>query len=348
MSEPRIAWLAGDGVGPAVCAATRTVLNGVGFAADYVEGDVGWRFWEEEGDPLPPRTREIISSTDCCFFGAITSKPLVPGYRSPIVRIRQDRGLYANLRPCRAIPGNPNNYSDSVDVVMVRENTECLYGGIEVEQMTPALRSIPGMENVDGDAAVAFRIITPSASERICREAFEYARTNGRSKVTCVHKANVMRLTDGIFLRKYREVAEQYPDIQSEEANVDAVALRLIREPEQFDVLVTTNLFGDILSDELAQLAGGLGTAASANVGADYALFEPVHGSAPDLNPAHANPAASLLAASMMLDWLGEGSKAGGVRDAVEAAITDGRSLTRDMGGTCDGSEFVASVLAAL
>jgi 3-isopropylmalate dehydrogenase len=363
MAKYKIAWLPGDGVGVDVTDAAKIVLDRLGLDAEYVHGDIGWEFWCKEGDPLPQRTLEMMKDTDCAFFGAITSKgkdvadkELVPelqdkgyAYRSPIVRMRQLLDLYVCLRPCKAYPGNPLNYKDGIDLVVFRENTEGMYIGVEYAQVPEAFYAVAGMEKIPRDAAVSFRAITPGGSERIVRAAFEYAKKHGRNQVTAVHKANVLRQTDGVFMEAARQVAADYPDIQFGNANIDAMGMWLLKNPLDYDVIVTTNLFGDIISDLCAQMVGGLGFGCSGNIGKDYAVFEPTHGSAPKYAGQYkVNPIATILAVKMMLDWLGEEDKASRLEGAVAAVIAKGRVRTYDMGGdsgTLDMANAIAGEL---
>jgi len=363
MAQHRIAWLPGDGIGPEVCAATRLVLDAAGFDATYLHGDIGWQFWCEEGDALPQRTLDLLAKTDCAFFGAITSKPsgdavreLAPElrdrgftYRSPIVRMRQLLDLYVCLRPCRAFRGNPLNYREGIDLVVFRENTEGMYIGVEFPKVPETCRQVPSIGALPADAAISIRSITPRSSRRIVEAAFQYAVKHGRRKVTAVHKANVLRATCGVFLEAAREVAARYPQIQFDTANVDAMCMWLIKNPRDYDVIVTTNLFGDILSDLCAQLIGGMGFAYSGNIGQTYAVFEPTHGSAPKYAGQNkVNPLASILAAKMMVDWVGEAEIAARIEAAVEAVIERGEARTYDMGGKTGTMEMAQAVAEAL
>ena len=365
MKKHRIAWLPGDGIGTEVCEAARIVLDAAGFEADYIHGDIGWEFWRQEGDALPQRTLDLLKSTDCAFFGAITSKPvkdagreLAPElqgrglvYRSPIVRMRQQLDLYVCLRPCRAFPGNPLNYRDNIDIVVFRENTEGMYVGVEFPQVPAVFFQEPGMARIPADAAISIRSITRKASLRIVEAAFEYALKNNRRKVTAVHKANVLRATDGVFLEAAQEVARRYPQIQFDTANVDAICMWLLKNPASYEVIVTTNLFGDILSDLCAQMVGGMGFAYSGNIVTGYAVFEPTHGSAPKYAGLYkVNPIATILAAMMMADWLGEQPTAQAIHQAVAQVVAEGRVRTYDMGGsasTLDMAHAVAGILSA-
>ena len=365
----RIAWLPGDGVGQEVMAAARLVLDRVGLDAQYIPGDIGWEFWCREGNPLPDRTIEILKATDCCLFGAITSKPkpeaeaeLAPELRgqgrvyfSPIVRFRQEFDLHTNLRPCKAYPGNPLNVrGDNVDLVVFRENTEGLYAGVEFHPVPDEIRDAllkysPKMKRFAQvpmtEVAITTRIMTWHGCTRIVRSAFEYARSHGRKSVTLVEKPNVLRETGGLMTRAAKEVAKQVPEIPLFEANIDAMCMWLIKNPEAYDVLVCENMFGDIVSDLCAQLVGGLGFAPSANIGDHYAVFEPTHGSAPKYaGQDKVNPLATILASALMLDWLGEAEKARRVERAVAEVIREGKVRTYDMGGRAKLSEMARAV----
>jgi isocitrate/isopropylmalate dehydrogenase len=363
MAKYRIAWLPGDGIGQDVADAARIVLDGLDLDAEYIHGDIGWEFWRSEGDPLPQRTLDMMAETDCAFFGAITSKgkdvadkeldPELQGkgysYRSPIVRMRQLLDLYVCLRPCKAYPGNPLNYKDGIDLVVFRENTQGMYIGVEYPQVPEEFYAVKGTEKLPRDAAISFRAITPGGSERIVRSAFEYAVKHNRKKVTAVHKANVLRQTDGVFMEAARKVAAEYPSIEFDNANIDAMGMWLLKNPFNYDVIVTTNLFGDIISDLCAQMVGGLGFGCSGNIGKEYAVFEPTHGSAPKYAGQYkVNPIATILAAKMMLDWLGETGKATQLEGAVAAVIAEGKVCTYDMGGessTLDMARAIADKL---
>ena len=363
MRRYKIAWLPGDGIGSEVCQAARLVLDAAGFEADYLPGDIGWEFWKQEGDPLPARTIELLRQTDCAFFGAITSKPageavreLAPelrdrglNYRSPIVRMRQMLDLYICLRPCRAFPGNPLNYRENIDLVVFRENTEGMYIGVEFPKIPAEFRTVPAMAKLPDDAAISIRSVSYKASSRIVEAAFQYAVKHGRRKVTAVHKANVLRATCGVFLEAAKEVAARYPQIEFDTANVDAMCMWLVKNPLNYDVIVTTNLFGDILSDLCAQMVGGMGFAYSGNIGATYAVFEPTHGSAPKYaGMGRVNPLATVLAAKMMLEWLGETDKAREIERAVAEIVAGGAVRTYDMGGSAGTMDIAHAVAGRL
>jgi len=336
MARYRIARLPGDGIGNDVMEAANIVLDAIALDAEFVPAEIGWECWERYGDALPKETIEILRKVDCALFGAITSKPHVPGYRSPIVRMRQIFDLYTNMRPCRAYPGNPLNYRDDIDIVVFRENTEGLYAGIEFYPVPDEVMSLQGMDRYkDEDVAVSMRVFTRKGCRRIIEAAFAYAKQHGRRKVTVVHKANVVRKTCGMFLEEARKVAEQYPGIEWEDANVDAMAMWLIKNPQNYDVIVTSNLFGDIVSDECAQLVGGLGFASAGNIGETLAVFEPTHGSAPKYAGMYkVNPMAMLLSVKLMLDWLKETAQAERLEKAIAKVLADGVHRTYDMGGS--------------
>ncbi len=372
MSRYRIAWLPGDGVGVEVMDATRLVLDAVGLDAEYPHGDIGWEFWCREGDAFPARTIELLKNVDAAMFGAITSKPskaaldeLAPAlkgkgllYRSPIVRMRQLFDLYVCLRPCKAYAGNPLNFKEGLDLVVFRENTEDLYAGVEFSPVPPELsqtlaKLAPAFAPFKGlrpdDYAVSCKINTRKGSERIVRAAFEFARTNKRKKVTVVHKANVVRASDGVFLEEARNVAKGFPEIATDEANVDAICMWLLKNPANYDVLVAPNLYGDIISDLCAQMVGGLGFGCSGNIGVKLGVFEPSHGSAPKYTGQNkVNPLATILAAKMMLDWLGESEKGRAVEAAVAEVVGDGKVRTYDMGGASTCLEMGQAVARAL
>jgi 3-isopropylmalate dehydrogenase len=372
MARYTIAWMPGDGVGKDVMEATRLVLDALRFDAEYVPADIGWEFWCREGDPLPQRTIDILRRTDCALFGAITSKPREEAeqeldaslrdkglvYFSPIVRLRQLFNLHTNLRPCTAFPGNPLNYRDDIDLVVFRENTEGMYGGVEwfplPETVYDAMCDNPkmvkwkekGLENV----ALSTRIMSRQGCESICRQAFEYAKAHGRKSVTLVEKPNVLRETGGLITRVFRRIAKDYPGVEPWEANIDAICMWMIKNPQDYDILVAENMFGDIISDLCAGLVGGLGFASAANIGDDYAVFEPTHGSAPKYDGQYkVNPMAMLLTARLMFDWLGEKELAQRLERAVATVIQEKKVGTYDIGlsnTTLEVAEEVARKLA--
>lgn len=372
MAKYRIAWLPGDGIGVEVLEAAKIVLDRISLDAEYLHGDIGWDFWCREGDAFPARTIELLRNVDAAMFGAITSKPakaaeaeLAPelkgkglSYRSPIVRMRQLFDLYICLRPCKAYPGNPLNYKEGLDLVVFRENTEDLYAGVEFspvpEALATALASLSKpfgafKDLAPGECAISCKINTRKGSERIVRAAFDFARKFGRKKVTLVHKANVVRASDGLFLETARQVAKDYPEIATDEANIDAMTMWLLKNPFNYDVLVAPNLYGDIVSDLCAQMVGGLGFGCSGNIGDKLAVFEPTHGSAPKHAGLYkANPIATILAAKMMLDWLGETAKATALEQAAAAVIAEGNVRTYDMGGSSTTLEMAQAIAAKL
>lgn len=361
MAKYKIAWLPGDGIGVEVLEAARIVLEALKFDAEYIHGDIGWEFWRSEGDALPQRTVDLLRSTDCALFGAITSKPaqaaaseLAPelqgkglSYRSPIVRMRQLLDLYNCYRPCHGYPGNPLNYKEGIDLVVFRENTEDLYSGVEFPEFPEELAALPAFAKVPKGAAVSLKINTPRGCERIVRAAFEFAKANGRKKVTCVHKANVVRATDGLFLSAFKDVAAQYSGIAHDDANIDALCMWILKNPLNYDVLVAPNLYGDIISDLCAQMVGGLGFACSANMSVDYAVMEPTHGSAPKYAGQYkVNPIATILAAKLMLDWLGEKDKGTALDRAVAEVVAEGKVRTYDMGGSASTLDMARAIAA--
>ncbi|WP_345895186.1 isocitrate/isopropylmalate family dehydrogenase [Methanobrevibacter sp.] len=321
----QIAVVPGDGIGKEVMEAAIHVLDALDIDFDYVYGQAGDECLEKTGSALPDETLEIIRNSDACLFGAAGESAA-----DVIVKIRQEMRMFANLRPVKAYP-NTNSLSDDIDFMIVRENTEGLY--------------IANEESYTDDGAVAKRIITREAEERIIDYAFKYAKDNNKSKVTGVHKANVLKKSDGLFKDIFYEVAERYPEIATEDYYVDATAMYLITKPESFDIIVTTNLFGDILSDEGAGLVGGLGLIPSANIGEDAALFEPVHGSAPDIaGQGIANPIAMMLSAVMMLRHLGENEAADRFDNAILKVLSDANILTGDLGGSATTMEVAEEV----
>jgi isocitrate/isopropylmalate dehydrogenase len=368
MPKYRIALMPGDGIGQDVMEAAQIVLDKVALDAEYVVADIGWEFWCQEGDPLPQRTLETLETCDCALFAAITSKPkeeaaaeLVPElqgkgltYRSPIVRLRQMFDLYVNMRPCKAFKGNPLNYRDDIDLVVFRENTEGLYAGVEFHPLPKDVRAAleghsPRMMAFEGvpsdDIAVSCRIFTRDGCRRIVRRAFEYAQAHSYPTVTLVEKPNVIRETSGLMVREARKIAAEYPDIELWETNVDAMAMWLVKNPQDYGVLVSSNMFGDIVSDLSAQLVGGLGFASSGNIGDDFAVFEPTHGSAPKYAGLYkANPTAMLLAVKLMLDWLGETTTAKALEQSIADVIADGKIRTYDLGGNSTTLEVAQAV----
>jgi len=370
VAKYKIAWLPGDGVGVEVMEAAKLVLDRVGLDAEYPHGDIGWEFWRQEGDAFPARTIALLENVDAAMFGAITSKPvkaaeqeLVPAlrgkglvYRSPIVRMRQLFDLYVCLRPCKAYAQNPLNFKEGIDLVVFRENTEDLYAGVEFNTVPDRLRDtlaelsppFKAFQDVPGDQyAISCKINTRKGSERIIRAAFEFAKQFNRKKVTVVHKANVVRATDGLFLEAAKQVATDFPGIAMDDANIDAMTMWLLKNPFSYDVLVAPNLYGDIISDLCAQMVGGLGFGCSGNIGEKLAVFEPTHGSAPKYAGQYkVNPIATILAAKMMLDWLGEADRAKRIEGAVAEVIREGKVRTYDMGGAAKTLEMAEAIAA--
>jgi len=366
MSNYKIAWLPGDGVGIEVLEATKLCLDALKFDAQYTHGDIGWEFWISEGNALPQRTLDLLERHKLGLFGAITSKPkdkadkeLAPDlqgkgfvYYSPIVGLRQHFDLDICIRPCQSFIGNPLNFirrgqgnvveEPEIDVVIFRQNTEGLYAGVEwtnpPAEVRKAFETHPKMKafkNVSSpDLAISSRIFTRKACYRICRAAFEYADKHGYKSVTVCEKPNVIRETSGMMEAEAKKVAKDFPHIQLWSTNIDAQMMWLTKNPEDYGVIVSGNMFGDIVSDGFAGLVGGLGFACSANIGDTCAVFEPTHGSAPKyekLNPSIVNPIAMILSACMMLDYLDEAEKARAIRQAIAAVIKAGKVCTYDM-----------------
>jgi len=367
MSKRTIISMPGDGIGNAVLPEAIRVLEAAGFEADYVNADIGWEFWRSEGNPLPQRTIDLLEKHKIGLFGAITSKPksdadaeLAPElrdkglvYYSPIVALRQHFNLDICARPCQTFTGNPLNFirrsadggveEPVVDTVIFRQNTEGLYGGVEwsnpPDQVYEALMTHPKFAKNFGNApraelSVSTRIFTRKATERILRAAFEYAKKFGYKSVTVCEKPNVIRETSGMMLALGKEIAKEYPGISLWDTNIDAQMMWLTKNPEDYGVIVAGNMFGDIISDGFAGLVGGLGFACSANVGADVAVFEPTHGSAPkyaDYETSIVNPIAMILSACMMLDHIGEIEIAAKIRKAVAEVVEEGNVRTYDM-----------------
>jgi isocitrate dehydrogenase (NAD+) len=339
----RVTLIPGDGVGPEVIEAARRVVEATGVAVEWEMQDAGAEAIAKYGTPLPEGLLESIHRNRVALKGPITT-PIGEGYRSVNVAIRQALDLYANLRPVKWLPGVPSRF-EGVDLVVVRENMEDLYSGIEHEV-------------IPDQAAEAIKIITRRASERVARFAFQYAQDHGRRKVTAVHKANILKLTDGLFLRVAREVAKDYPDIEFEDRVVDNMCMQLVRKPELYDVLVMPNLYGDILSDLAAGLVGGLGVVPSANIGDHLAVFEPVHGSAPKYaGQDKVNPTAAILSAGLMLRHLGEGEAAARIERSVAMVIAQGKRVTYDLKlraddptavGTSEFGQAVVDTLSSL
>jgi isocitrate dehydrogenase (NAD+) len=329
-----ITLIPGDGIGPELADATRTVLGATGIGFDWDVQQAGEATIASEGTPLPERVLESIRRNGVGLKGPITT-PVGTGFRSVNVSLRKELELYANVRPARTMAGVESRY-ENVDLLIVRENTEDLYAGVE--------------HMVGPDAAESIKIITRAASQRIARYAFEYAVKNGRRKVTAVHKANIMKLSDGLFLESAGQVAADYVGrVEFEDRIVDNMCMQLVQKPELYDVLVLPNLYGDIVSDLAAGLVGGLGVAPGANIGDKAAVFEPVHGSAPKYAGQNkANPTALILSAALMLRHLGELAAADAVETAVRDVIAEGTTVTYDLGGTAGTREFAEAVAARL
>jgi isocitrate dehydrogenase (NAD+) len=327
----RVTLIPGDGIGPELAEASRRVLDASGVALEWEVVDAGEAVMAEYGTPLPAHVLESIRRNKVALKGPITT-PVGEGFRSVNVTLRQELGLYANLRPARSMQGVISRYED-VDLVIVRENTEDLYAGIE--------------HMVGRDAAESIKIITREASERIARFAFDYAVANGRRKVTAVHKANIMKLSDGLFLESCRTVAADYEGkVEFEDRIVDNMCMQLVQKPDLYDVLVLPNLYGDIVSDLAAGLVGGLGVAPGANIGTDAAVFEPVHGSAPKYAGLDkANPTAMILSGALMLRHLGYPDEADRLEAAVRHVIAAGTSTTYDLGGTAGTAAFADAII---
>jgi isocitrate dehydrogenase (NAD+) len=330
----RVTLIPGDGIGPELAEATKRVLDASGVAFEWEVVDAGEAVMAEHGTPLPDHVLASIRRNRVALKGPITT-PVGEGFRSVNVTLRQALGLYANLRPARSMRGVVSRYED-VDLVIVRENTEDLYAGIE--------------HMVGPDAAESIKIITRAASERIARFAFDYAVANGRRKVTAVHKANIMKLSDGLFLESCRTVAAEYGGrVEFEDRIVDNMCMQLVQKPDLYDVLVLPNLYGDIVSDLAAGLVGGLGVAPGANIGTDAAVFEPVHGSAPKYAGQNkANPTALILSGALMLRHLGHPDVAERVEAALREVVAEGRTVTYDLGGTAGTSQFADAVIERL
>lgn len=327
----KVAVVPGDGIGREVIPEAVRLLESTGLRFDFQRVEVGYEVYKEVGDPVPDEAIDEIKENRACFFGATTTPVDVEGYRSAIITLRRALNVYANVRPAKSYPV-PGSQED-IDLVVVRENTEGLYSGVEW-----------GTEN----AAFTVRIITREATERIARYAFDLAMKR-RKRVTVVTKANVMRKTCGLFREACLEVAEGYPDVEVRELFIDVAAMNMLLKPKEYDVIVTSNLFGDILSDVAAGLVGGLGIVPSANIGSEYGLFEPVHGSAPDIaGKGIANPVAAFLSTALMLEYLGEENWSTRIEDAIISVLREGKILTPDLGGASTTSQLTDAVISAL
>ena len=328
-----ITLIPGDGSGPEVISAAKRVVEATGVPIEWEQAEAGAAMIETYGTPLPEETIASIRRNGVALKGPVTT-PVGTGFRSVNVAMRKQFDLYANVRPAKTYPGVITKF-DHIDLVVVRENTEDLYAGIE--------------HMIGDDAAESIKLITRKGCERIIRYAFDFAVREGRKKVTALHKANIMKCTDGMFLDIARQISKEYPQIVFDDSIVDAMCMRLVMHPEDYDVLVCPNLYGDIISDLCAGLVGGLGLTPSANIGVGGAIFEPIHGSAPDIAGQHKiNPTAAILSASMMLAHLGEAKAAASIEQAVTKVISEGKTLTQDMGGNASTEDFTDAVIAAL
>ncbi len=328
----RITLINGDGIGPEISDAVVKIIEASGLKIDWDIQTAGEDVIETEGTPLPERVLNSIKENKVALKAPVTT-PIGKGFRSVNVQLRKSLDLFANLRPCKNLPDIKTKFNN-VDIVVVRENTEDLYAGIE--------------RQVDADTAESIKIITRKASERICKFAFDYAVKNNRQEVCVVTKANIMKLSDGLFLDCYRQVSQNYPQIKKREILVDNLCMQLVQNPSQFDVLVLPNLYGDIVSDLCAGLIGGLGVAQGANIGLDYAVFEPVHGSAPDIKGQNkANPTALLLSAIEMLKYIGQTFYAEKIENALFKTLSQGK-YTKDLGGNLSTSEFTDAIITNL
>jgi isocitrate dehydrogenase (NAD+) len=343
----------GDGIGPEVAEAARRVLDATRVELDWVVEEAGAAVLEREGTPLPARVLDRIRGSRVALKGPVTT-PVGTGFRSVNVELRQALDLFAAVRPSRTLPGVPTPYP-GVDLVVIRENTEDVYQGIEyplgapeTTQLQAELRRL-GVEEVRDDSAFSVKPISVAGARRIVRFAFEFVGSHGRRRVTLGHKANIMRFSDGLFLSIGRIEAERHPNVWFEDMEIDQLSMRLVRDPERFDVLLLPNLYGDILSDLCAGLVGGLGLAAGANLGWEVAVFEPVHGSAPDIAGRRvANPLAMIRSGAMLLRHLGELDAAAAIERAIDLVLEDGRVRTPDLGGTSSTDDVAAAVIAHL
>lgn len=325
-----LAIISGDGIGNEVMEACEYMLDKIDLDFSFKYGEAGFECFNNNGTTLPEETIKIAKDSDAVLFGASTS---TPGQPSPIINLRKELNVYANIRPIKSYKG-VNCIRDDIDFVIVRENTEGLYSQVEYG---------------DSEKMMAERIITRKASERISKAAFNLCIKRGQSKVTCVHKSNVLKKTDGVFKESFYKIAKDYPQIQTEDYYVDAMAMYLVTQPQNFDVIVASNLFGDILSDESAGLVGGLGLAPSGNIGDHNGLFEPVHGSAPDIAGKNiANPCSMILSASMMLDYLGEWEISNNIKNAVEKVIAECKIRTPDLGGDSSTMDVTKAIVKEL
>ena len=331
-----ITLIPGDGVGPEVIEATRKVVEATGISFDWEVHDIGSNALEKHGTPLPQQVLDSIRKNKVALKGPVTT-PVGTGFRSVNVALRQALDLYACVRPCRSYHGIPSRYQD-VDIVVVRENTEDLYAGVEFERGTAETAGLidfiaaAGQKRISADSGISIKPISEAASKRIVKFAFDYARANGRKKVTAVHKANIMKFSDGLFLQAARQVAQDYPDIEFEDAIVDNLCMQLVRNPQRYDILVLPNLYGDIVSELCSGLIGGVGVAPSANIGEEIAVFEPAHGSAPKYAGGNkVNPIATMLSGVIMLRYIGEKEAADKMELAITQVVAEGKSVTYDL-----------------
>lgn len=331
----RVTLIPGDGIGPEVAAAAARAVDATGVKIDWERVELSARVIEQAGRELPRDVVDSIERTRVGLKGPVTT-PVAGGFQSVNVALRKRLDLFANFRPVKTLPGLKTRHSDVfIDIVMFRENTEDLYAGLEHEVVT--------------DVVTSLKVITRRASTRIARYAFEYARREGRKWIHAIHKANIMKLGDGLFLRCCREVAQQYPEIQYKELIVDNASMQMVMRPDMFDVLLMPNLYGDIVSDLAAGLVGGLGIVPGANLGENHAVFEAVHGSAPDIaGQGVANPTALMLSAALMLNYLGEKKASQRLQHAIEHVYAEGRHLTRDVGGQASTTQFTDAVIRAV
>jgi isocitrate dehydrogenase (NAD+) len=359
MSNYQVSLLPGDGIGPEVSEATRRVLDATGIGFDWEVCDAGEEAMEKHGELLPQATLDSIRRNGIGLKGPITT-PIGSGFRSVNVALRQELELYANLRPGKTIKGVQSTFDD-IDLVIVRENMEDTYAGVEFDTGTEEAAEVIAAINarskkqVAEDSAITIKMITPGGSRRIVEFAFEYARKNGRKLVTAVHKANIMKYSDGLFLHVAQEVAKDYPEIEFNDRIVDNMCMQLMQKPELYDVMVMPNLYGDIVSDMVAGMVGGLGVAPGGNIGKDAAVFEPIHGSAPShAGKGVANPTAMLLSGALMLRHLGEQEAAERVEGAVAKVIGEGKAVTydlredRDQSKAASTTEMADAIIAAL
>lgn len=329
----KITLIPGDGIGPEVTSAARKIIDVSGVNIEWDVVEAGATVIEEYGTPLPDYVLDSIKKNKVALKGPVTT-PVGKGFRSVNVTLRQNLNLYSNVRPIKSYEGVESRFSD-VDLVIFRENTEDLYAGIE--------------HMVSEDIAESIKIISKKASDRIVRAAFDFARKNNRKKVTAVHKANIMKMSDGLFLKCARNIAEEYKDIEFEDVIVDAMSMKLVLTPEKYDVLVMPNLYGDILSDMASGLVGGLGLVPGANIGDDAAVFEPAHGSAPDIAGKNmSNPVAAVLSGIMMLNHIGEFEAARKIEKAIADVLKEGKNVTADLGGNANTVEFTEAIINAM